>query len=51
MIIWKHGVPRLWPTYIGGKGRILGKTYGLNQGVIGNTLGEHIGNPLGTKEK
>jgi hypothetical protein len=29
----------LWPTYIGEKGRTLGKTYG-----IGNTLGEHIGN-------
>jgi len=34
----------LWPTYIGEKGRILGKTYGIKGGAIGNTLGEHIAN-------
>jgi len=25
----------------------LGKTYGIKQGAIGNTLGEHIGNLMG----
>jgi hypothetical protein len=38
----------LWPTYIGKKGRTLGKLWakhmGLMQGAIGSTLGEHIGN-------
>jgi hypothetical protein len=34
----------LWATYIGEKGRTLGKTYRLKLGVIGNTLGEYIGN-------
>jgi hypothetical protein len=34
----------LWPTYIGEKGRTLGKTYGIKQGAIGNTHEEHIGN-------
>jgi hypothetical protein len=55
----------LWPTYIGEKGRTLGKTYGTRRRAIGNTLGEHIRNlgnlmgrhqelernMLGTKEK
>jgi hypothetical protein len=27
----------------------LGKTYGIKQGAIGNTLGEHIGNLMGTE--
>jgi hypothetical protein len=40
----------LWPTYIGEKGRTLGKTYGIKAKVlaIGNTLGEPLGNPLAT---
>jgi len=40
----------LWPSYIGEKGRTLGKIYGIKAKVltIGNTLGEPIGNPLVT---
>jgi hypothetical protein len=39
----------LWATYIGEKRRGLWtKHRGLRQGAIGNTLGEHIGNPLRT---
>ncbi len=34
----------LCPTYMGEKGRTLGKHMGLKQGVIGNNFGEHIGN-------
>jgi hypothetical protein len=34
----------LWPTYIGEKGRTLGKTYGIKVSAIGNTLGQHIWN-------
>jgi hypothetical protein len=34
----------LWPTYTSEKGRTLGKHMGLKPGVIGNNLGEHIGN-------
>ncbi len=42
-------MPPLLPTYIGEKGRTLGKTYmGLKRGAIGNTLGEHIRNLMGT---
>ncbi len=33
-----------WPSYIGEKGRNLGKHMGLKYGVIGNNLGECIGN-------
>jgi hypothetical protein len=46
----------LWPTYIGEKGKTLGKTYGIKVGAIGNTLGtlrackEHVGNK-GEKKK
>jgi hypothetical protein len=32
------------------KGGLWAKHRGLKQGAIGNTLGEHIGNLLGTKE-
>jgi len=28
-----------WPSYIGDKGRTLGKTYGLKQGATGNPGG------------
>jgi hypothetical protein len=35
------------PSYIGEKGRTLGKHMGLKQRAIGNMLKEHIGNPLG----
>jgi hypothetical protein len=35
----------LWPTYIGEKGRTLGKTKRV---TIGNTLGEHTGSLKGT---
>jgi hypothetical protein len=52
----------LWPTYIGEKGRSLGKTYGIKRrcywehpwehiGNLGNILGtgwESIGNLMGT---
>ncbi len=38
----------LWPTYIGEKGRTLGKKMGLKWGPIRNTLGEHIGNLMVT---
>ncbi len=54
----------LWPTYIGEKGRTLGKTYGIGNTPwgthweprehIGNLMGTHWeleGNMLGTKEK
>jgi hypothetical protein len=40
------------PTYIGEKGKTLGKTYGIKVGAIGNTLGtlgtckEHVGNKV-----
>jgi hypothetical protein len=44
MIIWKHGMPRLWPTYIGEGGGFWAKHMGLNRSVIGNTIGEHIWN-------
>jgi len=37
-----------WPTYLGEKGRTLGKIYGSNGGTIGNTLRVHIGNLNGT---
>jgi hypothetical protein len=38
----------LWPVRRGG---LWAKHMGLQPGAIGNTLGEHIGNMLGTKEK
>jgi hypothetical protein len=39
----------LWPSYLGEKGRTLGKTYGIiKRGAIGNTCGEHIENLMGT---
>jgi len=38
----------IWPTYIGEKGRTLGKNMGLKPGAIGNTHGEHIGNLMET---
>jgi hypothetical protein len=49
----------LWPSYIGEKGRTLGKTYGIKvrcywEHPWGNTLGTHWeleGNVLVTKEK
>jgi hypothetical protein len=41
----------LWPTYMGEKGRSLGKTYGIKARCYWEHLGEHIGNLLGTKEK
>jgi hypothetical protein len=37
----------LWPSYIGEKGRT-SKHMGLKPGAIGNILGEHIGNLMGT---
>ncbi len=44
----KDGVPSPCPTYISEKGRTLGKKKGIKWGAIGNTLGEHLGNILGT---
>jgi hypothetical protein len=48
----------LWPTYIGEKGRTLGKTYGIKVRCYWEhpwgthwDPREHIGNALGTKEK
>jgi hypothetical protein len=51
----------LWPTYIGEKGRTLGKTYRIKARCywehienLGNIMGTHWeldGNKLGTKEK
>jgi hypothetical protein len=41
----------LWPTYIGEKGRTLGKTYGIKMRCYWDKFGEHIGNILGTKGK
>jgi hypothetical protein len=49
----------LWPTYLGEKGRTLGKTYGIKvrrcwEHPLGNTLGTHWesdGDPLGTERK
>jgi len=43
----------LWPTYIGEKGRTLGKTYGIGNTPWGTHWEprEHIGNLMGTKEK
>ncbi len=43
----------IWPTYIGEKGRTLGKTYRIKAivNIIGGThrkLREHIGNLMGT---
>jgi hypothetical protein len=41
----------LWPSYIGEKGRTLGKTYGINKVILGTPLGnilEPDGNPLET---
>jgi len=34
----------LWPTYIGEKGRTLGKMYGIKARCYWEHLGEHIGN-------
>jgi hypothetical protein len=34
----------LWPTYMGEKGRSLGKTYGIKGRCYWEHLGEHIGN-------
>jgi hypothetical protein len=39
---------RLWPTYIGVKGRTLGKTYGIKVRCYSEHLGGHIGNLMGT---
>jgi len=54
----KVGVLPLWPTYIGEKGRTLGKTYGIKVRCYWEhpwgthrDPREHIGNALGTKEK
>jgi hypothetical protein len=50
----KMGCLPLWPTYIGEKGRTLGKTYGIKARYYWGThreLREHRGNILGTKEK
>jgi hypothetical protein len=33
-----------WPSYIGEKGRSVGKPYGIKWGAIGNTLEEHVVN-------
>jgi hypothetical protein len=49
----------IWPTYIGEKGRTLGKTYGIKMRYylgtpLGNSLGTHWeleGNMLGTNGK
>jgi hypothetical protein len=45
----------LWPTYIGEKGRTLGKTYGIKaRSYWEHSWGTHWelnGNMLGTKEK
>ncbi len=41
---WKMECFTLWPTYIGEKGGLWTKHMGLNQGAVGNTLGELIGN-------
>jgi hypothetical protein len=41
---WKMEYLPLWPTYIGEKGRTLGKIYGIKWGAIGKTLGENVGN-------
>ncbi len=38
----------LWPTYIGEKGRTLGKMYGIKARCYWEHLGEHIGNLMGT---
>jgi hypothetical protein len=38
----------LWPTYIGEKGRTLGKMYGIKARCYWEHLGEHIGNLQGT---
>jgi len=38
----------LWPIYICERGRTWAKHMALKEGAIGNTLGEHIGNPLRT---
>jgi len=52
-ILWKDGVAlSLGPTYIGEKGRTLGKTFGIKARCYWEhpweTHREHIGNPLGT---
>jgi hypothetical protein len=55
----KWSASSFWPTYIGEKGRTLGKTYGIKARLLlgtplGHTLGIHWeldGNMLGTKEK
>ncbi len=41
-ILWKDGVPP--PLTQLRRGELQAKHMGLNQGAIGNTLGEHIGN-------
>jgi hypothetical protein len=41
----------LSPTYLGEKGRILGKLYGLKRGAIGTTFREHVGNKEGMRKK
>jgi hypothetical protein len=51
----KWSASSFWPTYIGEKGRTLGKTYGIKPGCYWEhpwgTHWEPIGNLMGTKEK
>jgi hypothetical protein len=37
-----------WSAFPGEKGRTLGKTYEIKGVAIGNTIGEHFGNLMGT---
>ncbi len=48
---WKTKCLPLWPTYIGEKGRTLGKTYWIKARYHCEHPWEHIGNLKGTKEK